>query len=120
MSDNLINMIFNFLGILIIVIIIAAIWFAIWTALRYPVTMKESILKERDDAQRELLEIQAAKSIEWDKYKELEDERDKLRKAYFAEKEQVEKLKEQRTKLAVEKENLIATNKELKKQKKTA
>lgn len=117
MNAAMIEKIMNMLGVVLIVALIALIWFIIWTALRYPIRMKETILKEREDARQDLLQIQAAKSVEWDKYKELQDETDRLRKAYFGEKDAVEKLKEERIKLQVDKDNLIKYNQELKKTK---
>ena len=117
MSPELLSKIFNLLGVLIIIVIIALIWFVIWTAIRYPIKMKDDILKERETARKDLLEIQAAKSVEWDKYKELQAEVDKLRKAYFAEKETVDKLTEEKIKLTIDKENIMKYNNELKKTK---
>lgn len=117
MHDQLLNNIFNMLGVLAIVAIIAVIWFLIWTALRVPIKMKDDIFKEREQAQYDLLEIQAAKGVEWENYKELQEEIDKLRKAYFKEKETTDKLKEEKAKLLVDKENLTKYNQELKKAK---
>lgn len=117
MNQAIWNFILNVFGVLLIVVIIAAIWFVFWTAIKYPINMKDTILKERDDARQELLEIQAAKGVEWDKYKELEEENDKLRKAYFSTKEKVESLNSEVAKLKVDKDNLMNYNNELKKKK---
>lgn len=117
MNPAIWSLILNLLGVLLIVAIIAAIWFVFWTAIKYPINMKDAILKERDDARLELLEIQAAKGVEWDKYKELEEENDKLRKAYFSTKEKVESLNSEVAKLKVDKDNLVNYNNELKKKK---
>lgn len=117
MNPAIWSLILNLLGVLLIVAIIAAIWFVFWTAIKYPINMKDAILKERDDARLELLEIQAAKGVEWDKYKELEEENDKLRKAYFSTKEKVESLNGEVAKLKVDKDNLVNYNNELKKKK---
>src|SRR5690554_1322018 len=117
MNPAIWNFILNVFGVLLIVVIIAAIWFVFWTAIKYPINMKDTILKERDDARQELLEIQAAKGVEWDKYKELEEENDKLRKAYFSTKEKVESLNSEVAKLKVDKDNLVNYNNELKKKK---
>jgi|LSQX01.3.fsa_nt_gb flagellar biosynthesis/type III secretory pathway M-ring protein FliF/YscJ len=115
MSQSQINALITFAWILIIVVIIAVIWFIIWTAIFIPIKKKDDLLKEREEARTDLLEIQAAKSIEWDKYKELQEETDKMRKAYFQAKEAKEKLQEEKAKLEVDKENLINFNRELKK-----
>lgn len=117
MNPAIWSLILNLLGVLLIVAIIAAIWFVFWTAIKYPINMKDAILKKRDDARLELLEIQAAKGVEWDKYKELEEENDKLRKAYFSTKEKVESLNSEVAKLKVDKDNLVNYNNELKKKK---
>lgn len=115
MTPEQIRTLINLGFVALIVVIIVVIWFLIWTAIFIPIRKKDEYLKERDKAKTELLEIQAAKSIEWDKYKELENENDKLRKSYFQIKEDKEKLLEDKAKLEVDKTNLIAFNKELKK-----
>lgn len=117
MNPAIWSLILSLLGVLLIVAIIAAIWFVFWTAIKYPINMKDAILKERDDARLELLEIQAAKGVEWDKYKQLEEELDKVRKAYFGTKEKVESMNSEIAKLKIDKDNLINYNNELKKKK---
>lgn len=112
--NNLIDLLIRFAIILGIVIIIYLIWAIVWRALYLPIQKKDELLKEREEARNDLLEIQAAKSIEWDKYKELQDEIDKLRKIHFKDKEATEKLKEEVAKLQVDKEKILAYNKKLK------
>lgn len=102
--------------ILGIVILIYLIWAVIWRALFLPIKQKDELLKEREAAKEDLLQIQAAKAVEWDKYKELQEETDKLRKAHFSEKERNEKLREDNAKLQVHNDNLKTINKQLKDQ----
>lgn len=101
---------------LIVLAIIGAVylmWALVWRALYYPIQKKDEIEKEREQKRKELLEIQAAISVEWDKYKEVEDERDRLRKAYFNEQERTAKLREQNAKAEEHNIKLTARNKEL-------
>lgn len=120
MNDKLLITLFNMLILLGIVVILFGVWFVIWSAIRYPIRLKDDILKEREEQQKELLKIQAAKGVEWDEYKNLKDEIDKLRKAYFQTKLDFDKLKEDHAKELIQKEKLITLNKELKKQKNTS
>src|SRR5690554_4881995 len=99
--SNLLNTLLTMLIILGIVIVIFMIWAVVWRAIFLPIRQKDELLKEREEAREDLLEIQAAKAVEWDKYKELQEENDKLRKSYFSEKERTEKLKEDNAKLQV-------------------
>lgn len=114
MNDSQIQLIMTFLTILLIVGIIYLIWALIWRALYHPIKLKDELLKEREDARKELLEIQAAKAVEWDKYKDLEDENNKLRKSYFQAKADLDSLKENVAKLQVDKDNLISYNRQMK------
>lgn len=97
-----------------IVLLLYIIWAIIWRALYLPVKMKDEHIKEKEAAKNDLLEIQAAKAIEWDKYKELQDELDTMRKAHFKEKEANAKLREERASLLEEKERLVNYNKKMK------
>lgn len=117
MTPQQISTLINLGFIALIIVIIIIIWFLIWTAIFIPIRKKDDFIKARDAAQIELLEIQSAKSVEWDKYKELESDNDRLRKAYFQTKDEKEKLQEDIAKLQVDKTNLINFNKELKKSK---
>lgn len=116
MNENLLNTIFNLLLILGIVIVIFGIWFVVWSMIRHPIRMKDAILKERDEARKELLEIQAAKGVEWDQYKKLEEDIDRLRKSYYQTKANLDNVKEELAKETVIKEKLIAKNRELAKE----
>lgn len=120
MNEKLLVTLFNMLLVLGIVVILFGIWFVIWSMIRHPIRMKDDILKERDEARKDLVKIQAAKGVEWDQYKNLKDEQDKLRKAYFQTKQDLDNLKEEYAKQLVQKEKLITLNKELKKQKNTS
>ena len=105
------------LGVIIVALImIFIIVFIIWRIIEIPIRSRDKIFEERDQARNELQQIQAAKGVEWDKYKELENERDKIRNAYIKEKETHEKLKDDVAKLKVHNDNLSAVNKELKKE----
>ena len=115
MTQGQINFLIRLGFIAIVVVICVFIWFMFWTAVFIPIKKKDEYIKERDKAKLELLEIQASKGVEWDKYKQLEGENDRLRKAYFQTKEDKEKLQEDIAKLQVDKTNLINFNKELKK-----
>lgn len=116
MTENQVKFIMAILTVLIVVALIYIIWMIIWRALYMPVKMKDDILKERDAAKNELLKIQAAKSVEWDKYKELQEENDKLRKVYFSEKERNDKLRDENAKLTNDKDKILAAHKQLKKE----
>lgn len=119
MNEKLLVTLFNMLLVLGIVVILFGIWFVIWSMIRHPIRMKDDILKERDEARKDLVQIQAAKGVEWDEYKNLKDEQDKLRKAYFQTKQDLDNLKEEYAKQLVQKDKLIDINRELKKQKKS-
>lgn len=116
MTPEQISTLIKFAFILAIVLIIALIWFIIWTAIWIPIRKKDAHLKELDAARIELVEIQAAKASEWDKYKDVSEEADRMRKTNFQTKADNEKLKEEIAKLKVDRDNLINYNRELKKQ----
>ena len=96
---------------------ILLIYFLVWTAIWHPIKKKDDHEKKLSEERKELQEIQVAKGVEWDKYKEQQNEIDRLRKSYFHLKETAEKEKEQIAKLKVDKDNLINHLKELKKDK---
>lgn len=116
MKEWQIEMLFNMLYYLIFIGIVAAGLIVIFLTFRYIVKMKDDILKEREEAKTELLEIQAAKSIEWDKYKELQDNLTKLQTNYVRLKTELETLKEEKAKLAIDKDNLKTALKVAKKE----
>lgn len=95
---------------------ILLIYFLIWTGLWHPIKKKDKHIKELEDTKKELYEIQREKGIEWDRYKEQQDELDRLRKAYFQLKDDTTKMKEERAKLKVDRDNLVTHIRELKKQ----
>lgn len=115
MNAGILSIIMNLLGVLGIVILLGLIWFVVWRSIETPIKMKDDILKEREEAKKDLLQIQAAKSVEWDKYKQLEEENDKLRKAYFKNKDDLDKVKEELASVTIEKEKLVNINRKLKK-----
>lgn len=115
MNESLLNTLFNLLLILAIFAVIFGIWFVAWSMIRYPIKMKDSILKERDEARKDLTEIQAAKGVEWDQYTKLKDEFERIRKSYYQTKGDLDKLKEELAKTKVEKDRLVDVNRELKK-----
>lgn len=97
------------LGVIAItIIVIAVIWFVLWTVIFIPIAKKDDLLKERDEKRKELLEIQAAKSVEWDQYQDIVDQKERMQKSYFATKEKNEQGKEDFAKLTAEKEKLVA------------
>lgn len=116
MNEQLLNTLINTVIVLGIVVVIFGIWFVIWSIIRHPIRMKDAILKERDEARKELTQIQAAKGVEWDKYKEVQLEAEKMRKAYFQTKDDLDKLKSDLAKEQINKESLVTKIKELKKQ----
>jgi len=116
MNEQLLNTLINTVIVLGIVVVIFGIWFVIWSIIRHPIRMKDAILKERDEARKELTQIQAAKGVEWDKYKEVQLEAEKMRKAYFQTKDDLDKLKSDLAKEQINKESLATKIKELKKQ----
>lgn len=116
MNESLLNTFFNLLVVLAIVVVIFGIWFVIWSMIRYPIKMKDDILKERDEARKELTEIQAAKGVEWDQYKQQQDELNKVRKSYFKTKDDLDKLREELAKESIEKQRIVDKNRELKKE----
>ncbi len=118
MINQLISVIFILLAVLGVAIAFYLVWWMFWNIILLPIRKKDDIINERDDAKQELIQIQAQKGVEWDRYKELQDEYDKTRKAYFSLKEDQDKLKEDVAKLKTDKDNLVAYNKELKKQSK--
>ncbi len=95
---------------------ILLIYFLVWTAIWHPIKKKDDHEKKLSEERKELQEIQVAKGVEWDKYKEQQNEIDRLRKSYFQLKETAEKEKEQIAKLKVDKENILSHLNELKKQ----
>jgi len=116
MNEQLLNTLINTVIVLGIVVVIFGIWFVLWSIIRHPIRMKDAILKERDEARKELTQIQAAKGVEWDKYKEVQLEAEKMRKAYFQTKDDLDKLKSDLAKEQIKKESLATKIKELKKQ----
>lgn len=116
MNEQLLNTLINTVIVLGIVVVIFGIWFVCWSIIRHPIRMKDAILKERDEARKELTQIQAAKGVEWDKYKEVQLEAEKMRKAYFQTKDDLDKLKSELAKEQINKESLATKIKELKKQ----
>ena len=116
----MISILLQFLLLLVVVLgimfLLYLIWWMFWNIILLPIRKKDDIIKERDEAKIELQQIQAQKAIEWDKYKEIVDELDKLRKSYFSQKESNEKLKEENAKLQADKDKIVSYNKELKKQ----
>jgi uncharacterized protein (DUF3084 family) len=118
MNESLLTTLFNLLIILAIFAALFGIWFIIWSMIRHPIRMKDDILKERDEARKELTEIQAAKGVEWDQYKKQTDELERIRKAYFSTKNDLDKMKEELASVKVQKDRLVDVNRELKKPKK--
>lgn len=115
MINQLLNFTLSLIMILFIAILLYFIWFIFWNIVLLPIRKKDEIKSERDEARQELKTIQAQKGVEWESYKDLKDEFDKMRKSYFSLKEDTQKLKEEKAKLQSDKDNLISYNKELKK-----
>jgi uncharacterized membrane protein YhiD involved in acid resistance len=99
------------IGTAVLVLLLFDVWI-IWTMIFIPIKKKDKIQNQRDQAYNELREIQAAKSIEWDKYKELTDEVVKLRDSYVSLQKKYNNKQEEMAKLEVSVENLKAANKE--------
>lgn len=109
----------DFLVILLIVILLALIWYIVWQAIFLPIKKKDELQKDLDSQRLELQQIQAQKGIEWESYRKLTDEIEKLRMAHLELKNKNDELKEKNAKLMIDKENILAVNKELKSQLKT-
>lgn len=116
MNDKLLVTLINMLITLGITVVLFGIWFVIWSIIRLPIKMKDAIIKEREEASKELVQIQAAKGVEWDNYKKIQEESDKLRKAYFQIKTDHDNLKETLTKEEINKEKLVLKIRELNKE----
>ncbi|MDY0210196.1 MAG: hypothetical protein RBQ91_02150 [Acholeplasma sp.] len=95
-------------------LIIMMIWYIFWAMVFLPINKRNATIKELEEQTQELQKIQAQKGVEWDKYKEIVDEIEKVRKSYLTLKSQHDKLLESSAKLELDKEKLIAKNKELK------
>lgn len=102
--------------ILIMATGILLIWFVAMTGIWHPIKKKDEHEKKIAEEKKELHEIQRAKGLEWDKYKEQQDELDRLRKAYFQLKERSDKEKEEYNNLQIEKDKLVVSVRALKKQ----
>lgn len=100
------NLIGTFITVLIIAIIIAAIIFLFWTVVFIPMQKRDDLQKEREKEQKELDQIKIQKGVEWDRYRDLENQLNKLRKSHFSEKERNVKLREDNAKLKEHNENL--------------
>lgn len=102
------EIIYPWLTTLIIVAIIAVIIFIIFSILLYPIKKRNDLKKERDKEKAEVQKIQAQKGYEWESYQRLQDELDKLRKAYFDSKKKLEDKVIEMAKLETDKDNLKA------------
>lgn len=102
------EIIYPWLTTLIIVAIIAVIIFIIFSILLYPIKKRNDLKKERDKEKAEVQKIQAQKGYEWESYQRLQDEVDKLRKAYFDIKKKLEDNAKEMAKLETDKDNLKA------------
>lgn len=119
MNAQLGTIIISALLILLLMIIIYVIWFIFWTAIRVPIKMRDDIFRDREEATKDLEKIRAENMEQWSKFREMTDEIERLRNAYYAEKSKLEKITEEKIKLETDKDNLIRTTKELKKSIKT-
>lgn len=108
------NLIGTFLTFLIIAVILAAIVFVFWTAVFIPMQKRDDLKKAREEEQKELDQIKIQKGVEWNRYRDLENELDKLRKSHFSEKERTAKLRIDNDKLKTHNENLQNKMKALK------
>ena len=120
MNETQIAALYTLLFVIIIVAGILLIWFLILTGIWWPIKKKDEHNKQMEEERKELQEIQVAKGVEWDKYKEQSDELDKLRKAYFHTKGLNDQAKEETAKLQNEKDKLVTRVRELNKSLKQA
>lgn len=118
MTESQISGLWTLLYFVLIFAGILLIYFLVWTAIWHPIKKKDDHEKKLKEERKELQEIQVAKGVEWDKYKEQQNELDRLRKSYFQLKDTTAKEKEQIAKLKVDKENILSHLNELKKQNK--
>jgi len=100
------DLIYQWLTVLIVVAIIAAIIFIIFSILLYPIKKRNDLKKERDKEKAEVQKIQAQKGYEWESYQKLQNELDTLRKSYFNLKKLNEEFSEKVAKLQIDKDNL--------------
>lgn len=94
---------------------IGLIVFVFWTIVLIPVKEKKKLDQEVVNQKSELEQIQIQKGVEWDSYKELTDETNKLRLAYIKLKKEYDSKVEEAAKKETSIDNLKAANKELKK-----
>lgn len=87
------DVVIDFAKILIIAVIILAIFFCFWTIVFIPVQKKRGIDKLVDEEQQELNEILIQKGCEWENYKNLIKENEKLSHEIMETRKLAEKLK---------------------------
>jgi len=110
-----VQLLFDMLIVLGVVIVIGLIVFVFWTIVLIPVKEKKKLDQEVVNQKSELEQIQIQKGVEWDSYKELTDETNKLRLAYIKLKKEYDSKVEEAAKKETSIDNLKAANKELKK-----
>ena len=110
-----VQLLFDMLIVLGVAIVIGLIVFVFWTIVLIPVKEKKKLDQEVVDQKSELEQIQIQKGVEWDSYKELVDETNKLRLAYIKLKKEYDSKVEEAAKKESSIDNLKAANKELKK-----
>ncbi|MDY0278126.1 MAG: hypothetical protein RBQ97_08575 [Acholeplasma sp.] len=106
------NILIGFLIATAVMFLLLINGFLFWTLVFIPIKKKDKVEKQREQAYNELREIQAEKSIEWDKYKQLTEEVEKLRDSYVGLQKKYNSKQEEVAKLEVSVENLKAANKE--------
>ena len=108
-----VQLLFDMLIVLGVVIVIGLIVFVFWTIVLIPVKEKKKLDQEVVNQKSELEQIQIQKGVEWDSYKELTDETNKLRLAYIKLKKEYDSKVEEAAKKETSIDNLKAANKEL-------
>ncbi|VEU83148.1 hypothetical protein [Acholeplasma hippikon] len=111
------DLIYSFIQILIIVVILVSCYALFWWGLFIPIRKKQALDRELDDKRKELEQIQIQKGVEWESYKDLQNQFEAMRKEYFANKNKLEEIKEENAKLEADKIKLKDTLAALKKEK---
>lgn len=106
----------KFLTALIIAAIILAIAFIFWTIVWIPIKKKEMLDETKQEEQRELNKILAAKGSEWENYQRLVNTNSKLKSENIDQNNKNSDLEKKNAELIVANGELKAINSQLKKE----
>lgn len=113
------NLLLTVIDILLVILCIAVAYAIVWWALFIPIRKKQSLDKELEEQRKELEQIQIQKGVEWDSYKDMQNQLNALRKEYLQNKNKLEEYKEENAKLEADKIKLKDTLAAVKKDKVT-